>query len=312
MSPVIYSILGIGLLVWGGVIDGGQQGNWGAPRVVLPIVAGVAVLALLGVTEARHRAPLADVRLLAKPRFAVAVTVLTLGGFSVYGFLYFSTFYIQVQRGYSPFQAGLILLPLAAGLVIGAPASPRIAARCGASATMAVGMAVTAIAMGLLAMIEQHTPIAAFMALAFVLALGFAMVLAPGTAVAISEVPAGREGAGSALVNTLRQLGSTLGVAILGSVLWGSYRSHLEQRLAELPNHPSTAASSLSDTLAAAGSDADIASTAYASFTSAMQFTTIIGATIAALAAVSVPTVELVLRRRRARAAEETVATTVG
>ncbi|NKS54176.1 MFS transporter [Rhodococcus hoagii] len=311
LSPVIYSILGIGLLVWG-VIDGGRQGNWGAPRAVLPIVAGSAVLALLVVTEARHRAPLADVRLLAKPRFAVAVTVLTLGSFSVYGFLYFSTFYIQVQRGYSPLQAGLVLLPLAAGLVIGGLVSPRIAARFGASPTMTVGMSVTAIAMGLLAMVGQHTPIAVFMALAFVLAIGFAMVLAPGTALAISEVPAGREGAGSALVNTLRQLGSTLGVAILGSALWGSYRSHIEQRLAALPDHSSTAASSLADTLAAAGSDADIAGAAHESFTSAMQFTTIIGAAIATLAAVSVPTVELVLRRRQARAAEGTVVTAVG
>lgn len=303
LLPVGYSIVGIGLLVWG-VIHGGQQNEWGSLQTVLPLVVGAAVLALLVATEARRDDALADVRLLANPRFTVAVSMLTLGTFCVYGFLYFSMFYIQVQRGYSPLQAGLILLPLSAGLIMGGPISRRIDAQIGAPSTMTAGMSVTAISMGLFAMMGQHTPIAVFMTLAFTLAFGFAMVLAPGTTLAMSEVPAGRDGSGSALVNTLRQLGSVMGVAVLGSVLWGGYRSHIEPDLAGSPDH-SAAAASLGETLAFAGPDAGLVSAAHASFTSAMQLTTIVGAVIAAIAAAGAPAVEVAMRRRRAKVFEE-------
>jgi EmrB/QacA subfamily drug resistance transporter len=289
LAPVVGSVAGIGLLV-AGVLHGGQQGDWTAAGTLVPGVAGLLILAALVAAEARHPDALVDVALFRSARFSVSVLVLTLGSFSVFGFLYLTTFYLQVDRGYTPLQTGLILLPLALGLVVAAPLSRRVTAAASASAAMAVGMLLTAAAMATVATMGQTTAIALFMLDVFVLALGFGLVLSPGTTTAMSAVPAERMGAGSALLNTMRQLGSALGVAILGSLLWSGYRSEVTPDLAALPEAARAGAGeSLAATLAAVpAGDGATADAARAAFVHAMHTTTLIAAVVCALAAVAV------------------------
>jgi MFS family permease len=85
VMPVLGSVAGVGLLVWG-VLNGGQNGQWVSVGTLVPLISGLVVLAVLVVTEARHDQPMADVRLFIHSAFTVSIVVLTVGTFSIYGF----------------------------------------------------------------------------------------------------------------------------------------------------------------------------------------------------------------------------------
>ncbi|GCD40701.1 MFS transporter [Streptomyces paromomycinus] len=281
MVPVAASLAGIGLLVFGVVHATGD--GWAYLGTWLPAAVGLAVLAGLVLAEVRHREPLLDVRLFRHASFTTAAVALTLGSFVVFGYLYFTTFYLQLVRGYSPLQTGLLFIPLSAGLVVGAPLSQRAVQRFGARTAIAAGIALMAVAFAGAAGLGAHTGPAWFVVDAFALQLGFALVLAPGTTLASSSVPTDRAGAGSALLNTLRQLGSALGVAVLGSVLWSRYSGMMTERLADSPaGVRRTAAESLASALGAG----DVAATKAAAptFLDAMHTTTLIAAGVCGVA----------------------------
>ncbi|MFC8870190.1 MFS transporter [Streptomyces sp. NPDC057148] len=219
IAPVAASLAGIGLLVFGVVHATGE--GWAYTGTWLPAAVGLAVLAGLVLSEARHREPLLDVGLFKHALFTAAAVTLTLGSLVLFGYLYFTTFYLQLLRGCTPLQTGLLLVPLSAGLVAGAPLSQWATDRFGARTTIATGTALMAAAFAGVTGLDGHTHPAWFVVDAFTLQLGFALVLAPGTTLAASSVPTERAGGGSALLNTLRQLGSALGVAVLGSVPCG-------------------------------------------------------------------------------------------
>lgn len=285
IGPVAASIAGITLLVWG-ILHGGQDSDWLAPATLLPSIAGVFVLAVLVFAETRHRAPLVDARLFRHSQFSGAVLALTLGTFAVYGFLYFSTFYLQVQRGYSPLQTGALLIPVSLGIVVGGPISRMVVSRLGSRGTMASGLTLVALALALVAVLNADTPIVCFELLTFAVAFGFALVLAPGTTVAMSAIPAAKAGTGSALINTLRQLGSAMGVAVLGSILWSKYQTSVQPRLDGLDSATrETASNTLAATMEAGRSNPSVLEAASDSFNSAMQVTSLVAGGLAAVGA---------------------------
>ncbi|MFI1675867.1 MFS transporter [Streptomyces sp. NPDC020607] len=281
MMPVAASLAGIGLLVFG--VAHATDDGWAYLGTWLPAAVGLAVLAVLVLAEVRHREPLLDVRLFKHASFTTAAVALTLGSFVVFGYLYFTTFYLQQVRGFTPLQTGLLFIPLSAGLVVGAPLSQRATRRFGARTTIAVGTALMGVAFAGVAGLGAHTSPAWFVVDAFTLQLGFALVLAPGTTLASSSVPMDRAGAGSALLNTLRQLGSALGVAVLGSILWSRYAGMMTDRLADSPaGVRRTAAESLASALATG--DAAATNAAAPTFLSAMHTTTLVAAGVCGIA----------------------------
>jgi len=297
MVPVAGSLAGISLLILGFLHA--NEGGWGAVGTWLPALAGVVVLAGLVVLEVRHRAPLVDVALFRHASFTVAAIALTLGSFVLFGYLYFTTFYLQVDQGYTPLQTGLLLIPLSAGLVVGAPLSRRVADRIGAQFAVAAGLAAMTIAfVGVLGLGADSDPVW-FMADAFVLQLGMAFVLAPGTTLAASTVPPERAGAGSALLNTLRQLGSALGVAVLGPLLWSQYADSVRARLAEAPAELREAAA---DSLASGlGTGNPVATQAAgAAFLDSMHTSALVAAAVCFAALL----ITVLVRRPRARVVE--------
>ncbi|MER7679204.1 MFS transporter [Streptomyces sp. NPDC096934] len=294
MLPVAGSLSGISLLVYGVVhVD---EGGWGSTGTWLPVLAGLLILSGLIVTEIRHREPLIDVALFRHRSFTVPVTALTLSSFVMFGYMYVVTFYLQVEREFSPLRTGLLLIPLSAGLALGAPLSRLVTRRVGARATMAVGLGLMTSALAGAVGLGAHTAVWWFMLDAFVLAIGFALVLSPGITLASSSVPAGRAGAGSALLNTLRQLGSALGVAVLGSMLWSHYANTLSQGLGGVPAHVrEAAAASLTSALA---SGPTVARAADTSFLGAMHQVSLIAAGVTAVAFAATALVRSDSRRR--------------
>src|SRR4051794_21905509 len=132
---VLLSVIGLVGLSYG-IIDGGEHG-FGRPLVWAEIVGGLAVLAAFVAYELRISFPSLDVRLFRVPRFAAPVAVVGLVFFAAMGVMFFSSFYLQLVRGYSPLQTGLLFLPFAVAQLVFAPRSAAMVKLYGPKAVSA-------------------------------------------------------------------------------------------------------------------------------------------------------------------------------
>jgi MFS family permease len=226
---VLLQIGGLVLFVYG-IIRIGDLGTALATSVVVPIISGLAVLAAFVWYELRSDHPALDVRLFTKPRFSASVAAIGLVFFALMGVVFFMTFYLQSVRGYSPFESGLLILPLAIGQLNSSLRSPGLASRYGQRLVTTGGMLiVTATMLGYL-LLGVDSPIWVLCVLFFFQGFGMGNVMPPATESVISSMPRERAGAGSAVNNSVRQVGVALGVAVLGTILSTAYR----QRMAPL------------------------------------------------------------------------------
>ncbi|MBT2413235.1 MFS transporter [Streptomyces sp. ISL-12] len=187
---------------------------------VLPY-ASVAVVALAGllIYEPRRREPLIDLRFFRSAPFSGA-TLIAIGAFaSLGGFLFLSTLYLQNVRGLSALHAGLWMLPMALPMFLCAPLSGRLVGSRGPRLSLLVAGAAMTVSGVLFAAFEAETSDVTLF-LGFVLfGVGFGFVNAPITNTAVSGMPRAQAGVAAAVASTSRQLGQTLGVAVVGAVL---------------------------------------------------------------------------------------------
>lgn len=230
---VVLSVAGLVTLVYG-IIDGGEHG-FGRVQSWAPILAGLAILAFFLWYERRSDHPSLDVRLFRDARFSAAVGSIGLVFFAGMGTLFFLAFYFQLVRGYTPLEAGLLMTPFAAAQLIFAPRSAAMVRRFGPKAVCATGLALVTLTMTGFAFVGTDTPLWILLGFTFVQGAGMANVVPPATESIMSTLPRERAGVGSAISNTIRQVGGALGVAILGSVLSAVYRSQIQDTVAALP-----------------------------------------------------------------------------
>ncbi|MFC0033756.1 MFS transporter [Micromonospora chaiyaphumensis] len=230
---VLLSVVGLVALTYG-IIDGGEHG-FDRARVWLAVVGGLAVLGWFVAHELRSDHPSLDVRLFRVPRFAAPVALVGLVFFAAMGVMFFGAFYLQLVRGYSPLESGLLFLPFAAAQLIFAPRSAAMVRRYGGRAVAGVGLLLTAAALGAFVLIDADTPIWIFSALGFVQGAGMANIMPPATESIMSALPREKAGVGSAVSNTVRQVAGALGVAVLGSVLSAVYRNDVASAVSALP-----------------------------------------------------------------------------
>jgi MFS transporter, DHA2 family, multidrug resistance protein len=234
LSGLVVSTAGLVALTYG-FIKAGQDG-WSDTTAVALIAAGVVVLALLYFMERRIAdrggQPLADVRLFASPGFRWGTILATLVSFAMFGLFFALPQYFQDVRGASPLGSGLRLLPMVGGMLVGMISGtrlkkPRIAITTGyllVAAAMAIGALTT------LTSSTGYT--VGWVALA---GLGLGLVMPAAMGIAIGDLSAERSGAGSALLTALRQVGSTIGVAVLGTVISNRYATGVAGAAAHLP-----------------------------------------------------------------------------
>ena len=227
---VALSVVGLVGLVYG-IIKGGENNQWGSAGTLVPLIGGAALLGVFVFLERRSDHPSLDVTLFKNPAFSAASVAISLVFFGLFGSTFFLTFYLQFDRGYTPLQAGVRLLPVAVAILVFAPRSSALSKRIGSKATVAGGMSLVLVAYLCYQLIYTHTSIWVLEALLLVQGIGMANVMAPATESIMSTLPRERAGAGSAVNNTLRQVGGALGVAILGSVLSTSYRGKISSTL---------------------------------------------------------------------------------
>jgi EmrB/QacA subfamily drug resistance transporter len=225
LPGVVLSIIGLVSLVFG-IVRGGQQ-PWTDLTVWLPIVVGVAVLAVFAVFELRVSQPSFDLRLFREPHFAGGSIAMLFVFFGLAGQIFYSSFYLQGVRDLQPTTVGLMLLPPAAGLVIGTQSSTRLVRRFGHRWVISTGMLAAIVTFGGHVFFGLHTPLVWYELMLFVQGLGMGLVTAPTTNAVMAALPRELTGAGSAVATSTRQVGATLGIAVLGSVLAWSYRQQI-------------------------------------------------------------------------------------
>ncbi|MHB0929383.1 MAG: MFS transporter, partial [Candidatus Nanopelagicales bacterium] len=234
-----------------GIIHASELGRWGEASVVGPIALGIVILALFVWSEARSDHSSFDVTLFKNRGYAVTLTAVTLAFFAMSGITFTLPFYFQVVRGFSTLAAGFAFLPFAIGQLIAAPRSAAMASRFGYRRTFSAGLTLVALSIFVVAHLQADTPLWIPLTAFFFFGLGMGNVIAPGSAVLQNVLPLARAGAGSAVQNTVRQVGGALGVAVMGTVLATQYASALAPTLAQLPQLPDAARAAASKSLIA-------------------------------------------------------------
>jgi EmrB/QacA subfamily drug resistance transporter len=282
---VLLSIVGLVLLVYG-IVQGGDTSSWLHLGVLGPIVGGLAVLAAFAWYEARIQHPSLDVRLFRDRRLSASVGAIALAFFGMGGVFFFTSFYLQNVRGYTPLAAGLLTVPFAVGQLLASPRSAGLVRKYGAKVPSTIGMFVMTAVIACYATLGTATPI-------WVLGLMFAIqgaaigVIMPAATAAVMDVlPRERAGAGSALTNVSRQVAVALSVAVLGSILAVFYRTSLSPSLAGLPaGVRGTASSSITATQAVAqqlgSAGRSLLGPANTAFVHSMHITTLVAALLA-------------------------------
>ena len=231
---LLLSIVGLTLIIYG-IIDASQTLSWTAPSVLGPLFAGIAVIAVFIWYESRSDHASFDVTLFKNRGYAVSLAAVTLAFFSLSGITFTLPFYLQILRDYSTLAAGLCFLPFAIGQILAAPRSAKMVLRFGYRAVMTVGLVLVAVAMAALVLVGLTTPIWVVIVAFFIFGFGMGNVIAPASTVMQNVLPLGRVGAGSAVQNTVRQVGGALGVAIIGTVLATQYASRVDSAIDQLP-----------------------------------------------------------------------------
>lgn len=206
-----------------------QNHSWGSSTTVGFLVAGALLLAVFVAIQARAAHPLLPLRVVLDRNRGGSFLALGIAGLGLFGVFLFATYYLQETRGYSPSRTGLAFLPLSAVLVIAATvANARLVPRTGPRAVVAAGMALSAIAMGMLAQLGVHSSYAAHLLPALlVLGVGIGLLYAPATDFAVRGVRPADAGVASGLVNATNQVGGSLGLALLSTLAATATRHYL-------------------------------------------------------------------------------------
>jgi EmrB/QacA subfamily drug resistance transporter len=208
---------GLLALVWG-VINGNDLG-WTSPQVMSTIAAGVALLVIFVVWEARQTHPMVPLGFFRNRAFTAANAVSLLMYFGMFGSVFLLSQFFQVAQGYSPFQAGLRTLPWTGMPIVVAPLAGILADRIGGRPILAAGMALQAVALGWLAVIVTPTVAYEALIIPFILAgIGMGLFFAPIANVVLSAVRPAEEGKASGATNTIREVGGVFGVAVLAAI----------------------------------------------------------------------------------------------
>lgn len=250
---VALSIAGLVAFVYG-IIKGGETTEWTSTQVLGPLLGGLALLAVFALVEARSSHPSLDVTLFRNPRFTAAGIAVAMAFFAMSGSTFYLSFYLQAVREYSPLKAGLLIVPSAAAIMLSAPRSAALVRRFGARIVVATGVFTVACALGFYVFVQNDSPLWMVEIGLVLMGLGMGNVMAPATESIMSAVPRDKAGAGSAVNNTVRQVGGALGVAILGSVMSSSYRGAIGSSVDVLPvRFRDSAGESIGGTMEAVG-----------------------------------------------------------
>mgnify|MGYP000027884984 CR=1 FL=1 len=248
INGALLSILGFGALVFG-LIEGRSYGWWNAAEEApfsvgglspVPVAFAVAAVALTAfVLEERRRTAagkgvILDLSLFRIPSFANGNITALIVSFGEFGLILSLPLWFQNVLGYTAFQAGLALVPLAAGSFLASGAVAGLSRRFSPILVVRIGLALEILAIATLALLIRPDSSAWLTSpILLVYGMGVGLATAQLTSVVLAEVPVARSGQGSATQSTARQTGSALGIAVLGTAFFSSLKGGTESRLSD-------------------------------------------------------------------------------
>ncbi|ELB88089.1 drug resistance efflux protein [Rhodococcus wratislaviensis IFP 2016] len=228
------SITGITVLVWA-IIEAPHHG-WTSSVTLGAVALSIAVLIGFVLWELRTEYPILDLRLFRNRRFSLPALAIAIGYFSMFGFLFLITQYFQGVREYTPFEFGVASLPFAVSVAVGAPVATLLAQRIGTTPVIVFGLLLTGVGLYLGGQVAVDSSYLTDVLPSMVsMALGLAIVQGPATESIMASLPLDEAGAGSAVNDTTREIGGTLGVAVLGSIVASYYATTMSPLLDRIP-----------------------------------------------------------------------------
>ncbi|WP_226963893.1 MFS transporter [Nostocoides sp. F2B08] len=228
LPGIALSMVGMGAIVFG-LIESGSFGWWRTDTggiSLVPFVLGAGVLAMVAfVLHERRRAAagapvLVDLRLFTIPTFSAGIVAALIVAFGEFGLLFTLPLLLQGALGYTALQTGWVIVALALGTFLVSGALPRISQHLSQRTVVQIGLGLEAAAVGALALaISANIATWELCALLFLYGVGVGMATAQLTSLLLHDVPVDESGQASGLQSTVRQLGSALGVAVLGGFL---------------------------------------------------------------------------------------------
>ena len=228
-AGLVLSAVGVTALVYT-IIEAPNYG-WTSGQTIAGFAVAAVVIAAFIWWEQRQTHPMLDLSVFRNRRFSGGSLAITAGFLTLFGFIFVITQYFQFIKGYGAFETGVRLLPVAASIAIASIVGPRIVERIGTTVVVAGGLAIFAAGLGWASTASASTPYLEIAVQMVLLGAGLGLTTAPGTESIMGSLSADKAGVGSAVNDTTRELGGTLGVAIVGSVFASIYSG----RLADAP-----------------------------------------------------------------------------
>ncbi|GAA2490996.1 MFS transporter [Streptomyces longisporus] len=222
----LLSIVSVGSLVYA-TIQGPHFG-WGAGPITAAVVAGVGLLAFVA-WELRHPHPMLDVRKFRLRPFSGSMLAVLFFFFGTFGAIYYATQFLQFVLGYDALETGVRLLPLAGAVFLGAAITGRLTPKLGMKPMVTAGMVIGTVGVFLLTQVDKSATYADFLPTMLLLGFAIGLSVSPATDTIMGSFPESELGVGGGANDTALELGGSLGIAILGSLLGTAYRDKLTQ-----------------------------------------------------------------------------------
>jgi EmrB/QacA subfamily drug resistance transporter len=213
---------GIGLFALTyGLIEANTYG-WTSTRILALFAVAVVALVVFVLLELHQRIPMLDLSLFKNPTFAGANVTMLLVALAMFGVFFFVSLYMQNILGYSAIQTGATFLPMTLLIVLLAPVAGKLTDRIGGRWLMGGGMTLLGISLLIFSQLDRSSGFWDIFPGLIVGGIGMAITMTPTTSVAMGSVPVDKAGVGSAVLNSMRQVGGSLGIAILGAIVAAS------------------------------------------------------------------------------------------
>jgi EmrB/QacA subfamily drug resistance transporter len=193
--------------------------GWTSTRIVGSFVVAAIALVVFVVLERHQRAPMLQLELFRNRTYTGANLAMLLVSLSMFGVFFFVSLFMQNVLGYSAVQAGAAFLPMTILIILVAPIAGRTADRVGSRGLMTVGMTLIAIQLLLFSRLSVDSSYWHLLPSLVIGGLGMALTMTPSTAAATRAVPVDKAGVGSAVLNSARQVGGTMGIAVMGAIV---------------------------------------------------------------------------------------------
>src|SRR5438270_7236906 len=200
------------------LIEGNKLG-WSSGEILGLFAAAAVLLAAFIVLESRQRLPMLDLSLFKIPSFVGANVVALLVSLGMFGVFFFISLYVQNVLGYSPTKAGAVLLPMTLLIIFIAPIAGKKSDRIGGRWLMGGGMTLLGVSLLFYQRAGVHTGFLTLLPSMLLGGVGMAMTMSPMTSVAMGSVPVDKAGVGSGVLNSFRQIGGALGIAVMGAIV---------------------------------------------------------------------------------------------